>query len=161
MYNASDEILLTRDLLVAMGLEIQPRTNIVVDQETKNQINFESKILKANNDPNKAVYISSDDILLEPANPKCTKLMERLFGYFIDGEVEVGNIPDMKVYYFDKENFGDDRKYRLTIKFDDGTRWIGNWYFNKIISYVEAIFAINGTFATKNLVPFDMPQNKE
>lgn len=141
-----------------MGLEVQPGTGIVIDQETKNQINFEGKTLKANNDPEKSIYISEHDIPLEPANPKYTKLLERLFGYYTDGEAEIGNLPEIKAYYFDRSD--DKEKYRLVIKFETGVRWTGNWYYNKIISYVEAIFCLNGAFIDKDLTPFDVPQEE-
>lgn len=158
MYSAKDEIELTRDLLIAMGIEIHPISHALIDQETKSQLNFENKIIKANNDPNKDVYITEYDIKLEPANPKCTKLMERLFGRFIDAEVEMENIPEMQAYYFDKDE--ESNKYRLVIKRIDGVKWLSNWYYNKIICYVEAILSIDGTFVDRDLVPFDIPQDE-
>ena len=158
MYSAKDEIELTRDLLVAMGIEIHSVSHALIDQETKSQLNFENKIIKANNDPNKDLYITDYDIKLEPANPKCTKLMERLFGRFIDNEVEMGNMPEMQAYYFDKDE--ESNKYRLVIKRIDGVKWLSNWYYNKIICYVEAILSIDGTFVDRDLVPFDIPQDE-
>ena len=158
MYSAKDEIELTRDLLVAMGIEIHSVSHVLIDQETKSQLNFENKIIKANNDPNKDLYITDYDIKLEPANPKCTKLMERLFGRFIDNEVEMGNMPEMQAYYFDKDE--ESNKYRLVIKRIDGVKWLSNWYYNKIICYVEAILSIDGTFVDRDLVPFDIPQDE-
>lgn len=158
MYNANDEIELTRDLLIAMGIELDAMHHTLIDQETKNRLKFEDKFIKANNDPNKDLYITDYDIKLEPANPKCTKLMERLFGKFIDDEVEMGNMPEMQAYYFDRDD--ESNKYRLIIKRVDGIKWISNWYYNKIICYIEAIFAIDGTFVDKDLRPFDIPQDE-
>ena len=103
MFNQIDEMELTKKILYSIGLEIQPNTNALIDQETGTQINFDGKVLKANTDPNKQLYISKYDVKLEPANPKCTKLIERLFGYFIDREYEEENIAEMKAYYFDKD----------------------------------------------------------
>ena len=159
MYSREDEILLTKDLLIALGLEIVPTNNSLIEQQTKTQINFDNKIVKAINDPSKMLYISESDIKLEPANPKCTKLMERLFARFVDNEVEEGNIAEMQTYYFDMaEDQKDENKYKLTIKFADGITYEGNWYYNKVLSYVEAILAIDGTFSGRDLYIFDIPR---
>ena len=159
MYSREDEILLTKDLLIALGLEIVPTNNSLIEQQTKTQINFDNKIVKAINDPSKMLYISESDIKLEPANPKCTKLIERLFGYFIDREYEEENIAEMKAYYFDKDF--DNNKYRLCIKFADGVKWIGEWYNNKIFGYIQAILQINGAFSHVDLTPFDIIYDDE
>ena len=158
MYSREDEILLTRDLLIAMGIEIIPGSHALLEQDTKTQINFENKIVKAINDPNDTLYISETDIKLEPANPRCTKLMERMFGRFIDNEVEEEYIPEMQTYYFDMDKKED--KCRMTIKFANGSKWIGNWYYNKILSYVEAILSIDGTFSGRDLSIFDIPKDE-
>ena len=84
MFDQHESIEVTRKLLIAMGIEIQKGTNLLVDQETKSQISFEGKFVKANIDPEKALYISEHDIKLEPLNPKCTKVMERFFGNYLD-----------------------------------------------------------------------------
>jgi len=158
MFDLNESVEITRDLLIAMGMEIQPGTNVLILQDDKSQVSFEGKFIKANTDPSKALYISEYDVKLEPLNPKCTKIMERLFGKFLDDSVELGNIPECTTYYFDKTDT--DKKYRLTIKFADGTSWTGNWYFNKIICYDEAIFSIDGTFADKDLRPYDLEQEE-
>lgn len=159
MFNQIDEMELTKKILYSIGLEIQSNTNALIDQETGTQINFDGKVLKANTDPNKQLYISKYDVKLEPANPKCTKLIERLFGYFIDREYEEENIAEMKAYYFDKDF--DNNKYRLCIKFADGVKWVGEWYNNKIFGYIQAILQINGAFSHEDLSPFDIIYDDE
>jgi len=158
MYDQNESIEITRNLLIALGLEIQSGTNIVIDQETKSQLSFEKKFIKANTNPESALYVSDYDIRLEPLNPKCTKLIERLFGKFLDdsSSEDIQNIPEVLTYYFDRDEEAD--KYRLTIKFADGSMWIGNWYFNKVICYDEAIFSIDGTFSGINLAQYDIEQ---
>ena len=157
MYSREDEILLTKHLLIALGIDIG-ENHTLVEQYTGTQLNFENKVIKAINDPNDMLYISESDISLEPANPRCTKLMERLFGRFIDIEVEDECIPDMLTYYFDIDE--EKEKFRMTIKFNNGTKWIGNWYYNKVLSYVEAILAIDGTFSGSDLTIFDIPKKE-
>ena len=160
MFDKDESINITRNLLVALGIELQPETNVLIDQDTKSQMTFESKFIKANIDPDKALYISEYDIKLDPLNPKCTKLVERLFGKFLDdsSSEDIGNIPDVLTYFFDKDD--ETSKYRLTIKFSDGTQWIGNWFLNKIICYDEAIFSIDGTFADIDLRLYDIEQDE-
>src|SRR5699024_6329980 len=82
MFNESIE--LTRKLLIAMGLELQRGTNILIDQDTKSYISFSGKFVKANNDVNKSLYVSEYDIKLDPLDPKCTKVMECLFAKYLE-----------------------------------------------------------------------------
>ena len=161
MFDQSESVDITRKLLIALGIEVQPGTNLLIDQDTKSQLSFEGKFIKANVDPDKALYISDYDIRLDPLNPKCTKIMERFFGKYLDdaSSEDIQNIPEVLSYFFDKSE-AEDGKYRLTIKFEDGTRWEGNWYMNKIICYVEAIFSIDGTFDGIDLRQFDVDQNE-
>ncbi len=161
MFDRNESVNVTRKFLIALGMELQPSTNTLVDQETKSPIYFEGKIVKANNDPDKALYISDYDVKLDPLDPKCTKIVERLFGKFLDdnSSTDMQNIPEVLAYFFDKNE--EDRLYRLNIKYEDGTKWVGNWYLNKILCYLEAIFSIDGTFDDIDLKIYDVDQDEE
>lgn len=161
MFDQNESAEITRKLLIVMGMEIQQGTNLLIDQDTKSQLSFEGKFIKANTDAEKALYISEHDIKLDIFNPKCTKLMERMFGKYLDdaSSEDIQNIPEVLTYFFDKSD-EEIVRYRLTIKFADGTCWIGNWYLNKIICYTEAIFSIDGTFANIDLRPYDIDQDE-
>lgn len=161
MFDRNESVNVTRKFLIALGMELQPSTNTLVDQETKSPIYFEGKIVKANNDPDKALYISDYDVKLDPLDPKCTKIVERLFGKFLDdnSSSDMQNIPEVLAYFFDKNE--EDRLYRLNIKYEDGTKWVGNWYLNKILCYLEAIFSIDGTFDDIDLKIYDVDQDEE
>ena len=50
--SSSEEIYIIKDLLIVLGLEIQSADNTVIDQETKSQLKYDGKSIKANNDPN-------------------------------------------------------------------------------------------------------------
>ena len=50
MFDRNESIEITKKLLIAIGMELQPNTNVLVDQDTKSPISFEGKIIKANND---------------------------------------------------------------------------------------------------------------
>ena len=161
MFDQIDNVEVTRKLLIALGIEIQKGTNLLIDQDTKSQLSFEGKFIKANIDPEKALYISEYDVKLDPLDPKCTKIMERFFGKYLDdaSSEDIQNIPEVLTYFFDTLE-EDPVKYRLTIKFADGTCWIGNWYLNKIICYDEAIFSIDGTFGDIDLRIYDVNQDE-
>ena len=62
-------------------------------------------------------------------------------------------------HFIDKNE--EDRLYRLNIKYEDGTKWVGNWYLNKILCYLEAIFSIDGTFDDIDLKIYDVDQDEE
>ena len=146
MFDLNEVASITRHLVIALGLEIQPNTNILIDQETKNQLMFDGKFLKANTDPKKALYLSDTDVKLDPLDPRSTKMIERLFGKFLINESseELQNIPEVLTYFFDRNEV--DGKFTLTIKFADGSRWVGTPYYNKVFCYDEAIFYIDGAF---------------
>jgi len=161
--SSSEEIYIIKDLLIVLGLEIQSADNTVIDQETKSQLKYDGKSIKANNDPNKALVISEGDIKLEPTNPRCSGLMEKLFGKFLDYEQEEGNIPEVLAYYFDREETEEEVPiYRLNLK-TTSYKWTGPWYYNKVLCYTDAIFSVDGTFAAKNdrLRWFDDPNVRE
>ena len=161
MFDRNESVNVTRKFLIALGMELQPSTNTLVDQETKSPIYFEGKIVKANNDPDKALYISDYDVKLDPLDPKCTKIVERLFRKFLDdnSSTDMQNIPEVLAYFFDKNE--EDRLYRLNIKYEDGTKWVGKWYLNKILCYLEAIVSMDGTFDDIDLKIYDVDQDEE
>lgn len=161
MYSAIDEINVTKNLLIAMGLQLTPDGN-VINQETKSQLVFENYAIKANDDPNRPIYISKYDVRLEPLNPQSTKILERLFASFINSEVEYGNIPEVNGYYCDKNmEVSCDDLYKLVIKFSDGTRMETDWFRNKGLCYLQAIFVIDGTFFDFDLHRYDSEPEKK
>ncbi len=169
MYTALDEINLVSDLLYVLGLNVNKTNNVLLDQETGEQILFEGKNIKATRKPNSPAYISENDIKLEPANPKCTKLMNRLFGFFLDKESEFGNIPKTISYYFEKEDVNDEDSkavdsyfgpVKLVIKYSDGTTFESNAYKSKALVYTDAILGIDGSFDNERLKIFDIEDEK-
>lgn len=84
MYTQMDEINLTNDLLCVLGLSINQTDNILIDQDTQQPLLFEGKNIKATNNPIKPAYISENDVKLEPVNPRAVRLMNRIFGYYLD-----------------------------------------------------------------------------
>lgn len=153
-----------RRLLIALGLEVQSVTNVLIDQETKSQLSFETKLIKANLNPDKAMYISEQDVKFDPINPKCTKVMEMLMGKYLDdsADPENGNLPEVLSYFFDKDAEQPDgfTRYQLNIRFEDGTKWHGSWYLNKVLCYDEAILKLDQTFGDTNLAVFDIRQDE-
>lgn len=128
---------LTSDLLYALGIDIDPRTNCLIYQETKQNILFQGKNVKATRDINRPVYITESDIKLEPADPRCNKLVDRLFGKYLDQLHEENEIPQVVTYTFETDK--DTHKSRLAVKFADGTYQYSNWYNNRILGYADMI----------------------
>jgi hypothetical protein len=160
MFDPKETCNLTRCLLLALGIEIDPSNNGIYDQETKSSIAFDGKMVRANIDPNKNIFIdTTNDIYLDMLDPKCTKLMERFLGKFLDDSEELGNTSRCLTYYFDKHET--EPKYRLNIKFED-MLWTGNWYYNKVICYDEAIISLDGSFLDQiDFRPYDLPIDDE
>ena len=157
MFDDKDVAEITRNILIALGVEVQKGNNLLFYQDSKSPIFFESHPVKANINPNLALFTDKDDVRFNPLDPKCTKLTERFFGKFLDDNAEEGNTASVSTYYFDKNK--DDGKYKLIIKFEDGSQYEGNWYINKIICFDEAIFNIDGTFSETDLYTYDVDQS--
>jgi hypothetical protein len=153
----TESILISKKLLMALGLELEKGTNVCIDQETKSLITSDGKFVKANIDPDKALYIDEDhDVKLDPLNPLCTKILERFFGKFLEDNEEEGNLPHCLSFYFDQEK--DTKKFKLNIKFEstENSSWEGKYYYNKILCYIEAIFILDGTFEDEDLSIYDI-----
>lgn len=160
MFNIVEANDVARKLLIVLGLEIEKNTSILVDQETKNQLSFEGKFIKINIDSTRSLFLSEHDVQLDFFNPECTRIVERLFGRYLDIESseEIQNLPEVLSYYFDRmcDPNTDEDKCRLTIKFGDGNKWEGNWFRNKIICFDEALLRLDEVFKDINLYPYDI-----
>jgi len=159
MYTKEQEAGLVSDLLYAMGLDVNPVDNIVIDQDTHQPLLFEFKNIKVTRNINKPAFISENDIRLEPANPKCTKLMNRLFSFFTDKEYKYGNIGNILTFYFD-----DDLEKgisSLVVKYEGGEVYRTNWYRSKALIFTEAILDIDGSYPINGLEIFDVDPDVE
>ena len=148
MFNDKDVADITRNLLIALGIEIQKGSNILFYQESKNTIFFDNHPVKANIDSNSALFIDKDDVRFNPLDPRCTKLMDRFFARYLEDSSEEGNLPR------------DTGNYMLHVRFKDWSEYKGNFYINKIICLIEAVFSLDGTFADINLRPYDLDQSE-
>lgn len=157
MYTAMDEINLVSDLIYILGFNVNQTDNILLDQETNTPVTFEGKNIKVTRNPAKPAYISDKDIKLEPANPKCTKLMNRLLGFFLNREHKYGNIPNVVSYYLDDvdKELG---TAKTVIKFEDGSYFESDVFRNKAIAYTDAIMKIDGSFVN-DLSIFDIDED--
>ena len=158
MININNITEITRDILISLGIEVQKGSNILFYQNSKSPIFFEDHPVKANINNDTALFINKDDVRFNPVDPKCTKLMERFFARYLDDAVEEENLPVCSTYFFDKNK--DDGRYKLNIRFEDGTNFEGNWYINKIICFIEDIFNLDGTFADTDLYQYDINQSE-
>lgn len=156
MYTQVEEINLVSDLVYALGLDVNPSDNTLMDQDTQQAIIFEGKNIKVTRNALKPAYISANDVKLDPTDPKCTKLMSRLFGFFLDKSTENGDIPKVLAYFFDDET--EDKKVKLIVKYEGGTVFESDEFRNKAIVYTDAIFKIDGSFYY-DLKKFDLDED--
>lgn len=153
----NESIMISKKLLMALGLELQEGTNVCVDQDTKSIISFEDKFVKAHTNPDKPLYIDEEhEVKLSPLDPKCTKMLERFFGKFLNDNEEDENLPHCLSYYFDQNK--EDKKHKLNVKFESTTMpsYEGSFFYNKILCYLEAIFKLDGTFEDIDLSIYDI-----
>lgn len=159
MYTQAEEADLVSDLLYVLGVNVNPTDNILMDQDTDNPILFEGKNIKATRNINKPAYISTNDIKLDPINPRYTKLMSRIFGYYLDKQEEEGELPHALSFYFDEfvnEDDPQDRTFMLFVKFANGTTVSTPNRRSKALLYTEMIFLLDGSFPGINFEMFDV-----
>nr|DAO78314.1 MAG TPA: S-Ribosylhomocysteinase (LuxS) [Caudoviricetes sp.] len=157
MFTVRDELNLTRDLLITLGMKTTDDGSLVYS-ETGGPVVCDNMNIKLNTLENPGVYVSKHDIKLEILNPACIKLMEMLFATFLRDEEEYGNIPEVQLFYFDRLKSVEDDvpdKSRMTIKYSNGVKWEGNAFYNKMLTYIEAMFVIDGAFSDRDLRMFD------
>ena len=156
IFSEKEIVEITRKILIALGVEVQKGNNLLFYQESKSPIFFESHPVKANIDYNQALFTDKDDVRFNPIDTRCTKLTERFFARFLEDNAEEENIPPCVTYFFDRRE--EDGKYSLVIKFEDGSKYTGKYYINKIICIDEAIFRLDGTFEDEDLSYYDIDQ---
>lgn len=158
MYTQLEEMRLVSDLLCVLGVSINSTDKILIDQDTNMPILFEGLNIKAMKDASSPAYISERDIKLEPANPRCTKLMCRLFGFFLDRELEIGNIKPVLTFFFEDVDMGPEKEgfSKLVVKYEDGSTYESKPYRSKALLYTCGILDIDESFPTDDLYKFDV-----
>lgn len=161
MYTQIEEANLVSDLLYVLGVNVNPSDNIIMDQDTNNPILFEGKNIKATRNPAKPAYISENDVKLDPINPRYTKLMSKLFGFYLDKEFDNGNLGKVLSFYFDDHPDEENDSCKLIIKFEGGEIVESNYYRSKALAYTEAIMMLDGSFPIDDLKKFDVDDDVE
>lgn len=160
MYTQMDEINLTNDLLCVLGLSINQTDNILIDQDTQQPLLFEGKNIKATNNPIKPAYISENDVKLEPMNPRAVRLMNRIFGYYLDKAASDGDIKKSISFNFDEVD-PETKLFKLVVKFFDGTKYESMPYRNRSLLYTATIMELDGSFPGRNYAIFDIDEDVE
>lgn len=143
MYDKSAEATIVQALIYEIGLSIDSE-NRIIDQDTMRPIRFMDKNVKGTSDPTKRVYISEYDVKLEPLNKMNTKLMNSLFGLFLDKEQEEENIVNFHSFYLDDED-GNTNRTRVVVKCSKDM-YYSDYFFNRSLMYCDAILKIGGSF---------------
>lgn len=160
MYTQLEEMNLVSDLLCVLGVSINGSDNILINQDTGSPILFEGLNVKATKSTANPAFISERDIKLEPANPRCTKLMSRIFGFFTEQESAAGNIMNVLTFFFEEVEKEDVEGYsKLVVKYEDGSIYETKPYRSKALLYTCAIFDIDGSFPTDHLYKFDIDED--
>lgn len=154
MVTKYDEINLVSEVMYALGYELNPN-NIVIDQDNT-IIAFNGKSIKATRNINKQAYISDNDVLLDPINPKCTALMKSLMVTYVTNGFMEGEFPKMITFFEDQVL----DKFYLVIKFENGYVFKTSTPFRcKALLYTSAILELNGYIG--DLTRFDIDESGE
>lgn len=145
---------LNYNLLNAVGLSTLPNGNIV-DREIGNaQIKFDGKNMKANIDPNNIHYAGEGEIMLDVLSN--LKMSIVLLGHLLDKNKY---FDDKEIYSYYTEELEVDcglKKTQLVIMFIDKSTVASNFYYNKSLAYIDAIFKLEDSIEV-DLSNFDIP----
>lgn len=149
------ECKLITDLLITLGYSIKSDTGLIYTQESGRPVLFDGKNIKAVKQPDKSIYISPNDIKLEPLNPKCNRLMKKLMLYYLELSADEGELADMVVYSLNSRKDGEEELYSLEVKFKDGSVICTKEYKHSILCYSDIILNLDGSYGNVDLSYFD------
>ena len=126
-----------------MNINILP-DGCLFDTDTNSDISFQGQLLKVNTNIQDSRYATEGEVLLDPLNN--IKQISTLFGYYLNKLSNLENINVISYYPTEVEVENSEyRKTYISIKFEDITKVLVSTkpYYNKCLSLIEAIFAIN------------------
>ena len=137
--------------LNSIGMSCKPN-GVVYDTEIGTQIKFSNKILKASTSPNNIRYAGEGEIMLDILGN--IKMVTSIFGLVLD-KLRVNENKDIISYYPEEIDYGNKglRKTRIILKFENGETLVGEYYFNKCLSFVNIMLQLGEL--NINLDPFD------
>lgn len=129
------------DLFNEMGFGVNAQSGYLYDQDTGNYLTYENSYIKVSMN-GQQIYAGRNEIVFEPE--KNYKLIDRLFGYFLDKckNDEDGDILQGLVAYYTEDD--QDRKQKLSVKTLGRGEISSRFYWNVYLAFIEVIFAING-----------------
>ena len=129
---------MTYNLLNAIGLSIDGN-GYVYDQDTRIHLLYQGKKIKASIDPNNPAYAGEGEITMDLIHDM--KLANMILLYFIDKESNLGDLSIVSQFI---EEVPNGKLTALGIKKTDGSSIITEYYTNKALKYIEAVFLLDG-----------------
>ena len=143
------------NLFNTIGLSVNA-DQYLYDQDNLQILKYNDKAIKAATAPMN-VYAGKNDVIFEPAVNY--DMMVKLFGYWLDKEIAIGENPNIGVYQSQYIEDHPENKLlqRFTVCFANGTKYTSQFYNKLYLAYMELIFLI-GDNQVVNLHNFDEVQ---
>lgn len=130
---------LTYNILLTSGLDIDTN-NYIFDQDNKNILQFQGRKIKTSVNPNSSCYAGQGEITFDILDN--VRLVTTLLGYCIDKETATNGFSCLS--HFIEERQMDDyiKPTSLSLKMSDYSVRSTNFYYNKCLKYIHAIFLV-------------------
>lgn len=149
VYNDYGELIY--HVLLDIGLSVN-REGYIFDDDSRLYLQFKNKYIKTSIN-NVAVYAGKTDIIFDPI--RNYRMMEYLFGYFLEKEKSFGNNMDIIAHF--TEEITDEKgtkMRRVGIRTNIGNIY-SNFYKNIYLGFIEMIFRLSDDNEAE-LQPFDI-----
>lgn len=140
------------ELMNIIGLSID-NSGYIYDQDTSIRIEFQGRMIKCSIDPNNPCYAGQGEVMFDILGN--VRLVTTLFGYCIDKETAM-NPEFSSVSQFIEDEPSGLKMTSMSIKMADGSTRTTDFYYNKCLKFVHAIFLIYETLV--DLHNFDTPE---
>lgn len=130
---------LTYELLNEMDISVRP-DGIMCDNNTGNIFAINGNFIKASISPNQIKYAGQGEIELDLLGNK--KMVEYLFGYYIESKQKNDGMPFVSWFQEEKEE-GDIKYSSLTVKFDSSHSISSHYFHNRCLKFLEMIFILD------------------
>lgn len=154
-YTQEQEIDLHFNVLNAIGISIKDQ--LLVDQDTGSQLNFEGLPIVYSYDVNAPVFTTEDAIKLDLINN--IKMATYLFGYFINKIVADPEDDVKEVFTFFQIDDSDKGASALSIKYESEeegkVQQTSDMFYNNVLKYPALILLMSGNFMDLHI--FDDP----
>ena len=125
-------------LINEIGLSINENRDLY-DQDSMIMIKYGNKPIKCSIDPNRPVYVTNQNSILDPISDG--RIMNMFLSYYLEKERAYGNINS--ILFYSNEPDGRKGPSSITIKADSG-EITSRLYNNKCLKFADIILRIGG-----------------